>query len=72
MHDLNPQPDGAWLTVPDRDYEELESEILRVHRDSRAGEMQVEFGRIYECPDCGRVMWARPGDSTYVVFAREL
>jgi hypothetical protein len=70
-HDLDAEPDEAWLTLPDRDYETLEQEIVRYHTVSRSGEIQVEFGRIYECPECRRIMWARPGDSEYQVFLPE-
>ena len=70
-HDLDPQPDAAWLTIPDAEYEAMESEILRFHSESRGEEIQTEFGRIYECPECSRLMWSRPGDATYSVFVLE-
>ena len=70
-HDLDLQPDAAWLTIPDAEYEGMESEILRIHSESRGEEIQTVFGRIYECPECGRLMWSRPGNASYSVFMLE-
>ena len=70
-HDLDPQPDAAWLTLRDAEYEEMEQQVVRFHTEHRGEEIQFEFGRIYECPECGRLAWARPGESTYSVFAPE-
>lgn len=71
IHYLDPQPDSAILTFPDADYEKFERELLRIRNEHRPEEMQFEFGRIYVCPECGRLMWAQPGDSKYSVFAPE-
>jgi hypothetical protein len=71
VHDPDTQPDAAWLTIPDAEYDAMESEILRFHREHRGEEVQTEFGRIYECPECRRLMWSRPGDATYAVFVPE-
>ena len=67
-HDLDSQPDAAWLTLPDKDYEALEKEIIRFSQEDRGEEIQTEFGRIYECPKCLAIMWARPGDNSYKVY----
>ena len=53
LHDLDPQPDSAWLTLLDTEYDALEEEIVRYHTEDRGEEIQSEFGRIYECPECG-------------------
>lgn len=70
-HDLTPNPDAAWLTLPDAEYEVMEKEIVRFHSEYRGEEIQFEFGRVYECPECGRLMWSRPGESMYSVFVPE-
>jgi hypothetical protein len=71
QHDLDAQPDSGWLTLPDKEYELLESEIVRCHTETRSGEAQVEWGRMYLCPSCGRLMWHPGGDGRYRVFVPE-
>ncbi|KAB8145951.1 hypothetical protein F8S13_02420 [Chloroflexia bacterium SDU3-3] len=29
------------------------------------------YGSMYECPACGRLIWRKPGSTTYTVFAPE-
>ena len=29
------------------------------------------LGRMYECPDCGRLMWSPPGSDDYQIYAPE-
>ena len=64
VHNLSPIPDDGWLTIRDRDYDkympaELEpqpcgEEVVR--------QMVAASGRLYECPQCERLMWSLPGD----------
>ncbi len=74
LHDLDPRPDAAWLTIPDSEYDEMVQEIIRYHRirDKYREEIQTEFGRAYECLECGRLRWARPREAKYRVFLPEL
>ena len=83
VHDLSPIPDAGWVTVRDREYEELialhceaerrqqSGEAVSRPREKLFGEIVARRGRLYECPTCGRLMWKRPGGSTYAVFASE-
>jgi hypothetical protein len=74
QHNLTPCPDDGWITVRDRDYQQL-LEVEAAQRDnSSVGVPAFQLqGRLYECPACGRLMWSRPGDrcSNFEVFNRE-
>ena len=64
MHDLSPLPDGGWVTVRDRDYEDLvEAEVAKHfgHPDGIRRSLGLT-GLLYLCPECGRLMWQRPGE----------
>jgi hypothetical protein len=67
QHNLSPEPDEGWLTVRDRDHVEwMEDQaslraIFRVD-PRRARRLLDMCGELYECPDCGRLMWNKPGD----------
>lgn len=71
VHDLDSQSDSAWLTLRDEDYEVMADEIVRVTMGHREGEVQFEFGRLYERPECGPLMWAKQDAGQYSVFAPE-
>lgn len=79
VHNLSPIPDDGWFTIPDRDYESLlDAEAKRLEN---TGDAQLErdadakwsstVGTFYECPKCGRIMWARAGEKVYRVYVRE-
>ena len=74
VHDLSPIPDDGWITIRDADFEALvESE--RAQPGAAKGEPSafVELtGRLYECPECGRVMWERPDGQTFRIFRPDL
>lgn len=86
VHDLSPVPDEGWVTVRDKDYERLVGvEISRLALSmAKQGssdwnglveadaELQAMHGVMYECPECGRLMWNKPGEDTYVVYSREM
>jgi len=63
MHDLTPIPDHGWITVRDRDYEELGEKVL---------DATERHGLLYECPSCGRIMWQPPNEThVFRVYKRE-
>jgi hypothetical protein len=59
-----PIPDDGWLTIRDRDHDAL----LATDSTSQVDGVEVArrtlalAGRLYECPECGRLMWSLPGD----------
>jgi hypothetical protein len=57
IHDLTPIPDSGWRTYLDVDSE----------KDCGA---RAE-GLLYECPQCGRLMWRKPGNDQYETFTPE-
>jgi hypothetical protein len=75
VHNLSPCPDEGWITVRDKEYESL----IADHIAYEAGDKEVAdriwryWGRIYECPKCGRLMWTRPGNHcvNFEFFRRE-
>ena len=79
VHDLSPIPDEGWLAIRDRDYEELmQAESARLTTDNReiADEAEKKWsdfvGTFYECPKCGRLMWARAGERIYRVYSPDV
>jgi hypothetical protein len=37
-----------------------------------AGTIVNKSGVLYECPECGRLIWERPGDENFKVYTLEL
>jgi hypothetical protein len=75
IHNLSPIPDDGWIIIKDAAYEtmlldELES---REGDDIAAARASSARGRMYECPECGRLMLSRPGDrcTRFEVFKPE-
>ena len=64
VHNLSPIPDDGWRVVRDRDYETLiDAEVASAAVDRERGTQRIDlWGRLYECPECGRLMWSAPGD----------
>jgi hypothetical protein len=83
VHNLSPIPDEGWKTICDKEYErllEIEAEIAELSREKKEisdkrpsllKARKVLIGLMYECPECGRIMWQKPGSETYQVFAPE-
>lgn len=64
VHNLSPIPDEGWLTIRDRDHDAIlphESEPQPDGAEVVRLAMEAS-GRLYECPQCGRLMWSLPGD----------
>ena len=72
VHNLSPCPHAGWVTVLDQQFETLvELEIARhqsgpttppINQYRAASKQAVDLlGHLYECPDCGRLMWCKPG-----------
>jgi len=59
-----PIPDDGWITIRDKDYESLVELEARLSGGDKSVMMKliVQQGRMYECPECGRLMWSLPGD----------
>ncbi len=51
VHNLSPIPDAGWITRRDADMDEPAE-----RRPS---------GLLYECPQCGRIMWKKPDSDRY-------
>ena len=76
VHDLSPIPDEGWITVRDADYETLTAAEVLASVDTVAagqqGEPESSFVRVagwlYECSQCGRIMWRRPGEVDFRSF----
>lgn len=84
-HDLSSIPDEGWVTVRDEDYQRLlRVEIQRASLSAAVAEtpdwealvaadaeLETLHGVLYQCPRCGRILWKKPGDSGFKVFAPE-
>jgi hypothetical protein len=74
VHNLSPIPDEGWITVRDVDYEALVASEREEHGSGqRAPSLFVRLaGLLYTCPECGRLMWKKPGESEYRIFSPEI
>lgn len=68
VHNLTPCPDDGWVTVRDREYEALVEKLVA---DRPPREIVLHLGSLYECPQCHRIMWEKPGDSGFDVWRPE-
>jgi hypothetical protein len=66
IHDLSPVPDHGYLTIRDTEV----CEVL----DKGGTIDDVETGLLYECPECGRILWQKPGvrSNSFSCFKPEL
>ena len=84
IHDLSPIPDAGWVTVRDAEYEALlaaEAERDALSASSTpapaeafsTGDRRVSdlTGLLYDCPQCGRLLWRRPGEEEYRSYGPE-
>jgi hypothetical protein len=69
VHNLSPIPDDGWKTVRDKDYESL----IEAEREQEEDVRKViqYWGLLYECPECGRVMWRKPDQSEFTIYRLE-
>ena len=84
-HDLSPIPDDGWVTVLDKNYEKvLKAETKREKLGKSSANPEVferllkeerfvveSTGLLYECPECKRIMWKKPGNTEYTTFVLE-
>jgi hypothetical protein len=70
VHNLSPSPDDGWITVRDGEYESLiEDEIASRRGDNNAENRVTEYcGQLYECPECGRLMWEKPNQDVFTIY----
>src|SRR5262245_36207360 len=74
-HNISSVPDDGWLFIRDKDYEAL----IKAELASAKGYHKLKsrgigtWGRLFECPACGRLMWSPPGDgcSTFKIYTPE-
>jgi hypothetical protein len=85
VHELSTMPDEGWVLVRDRDYERLlEAETTRSElRNARPGTPEWETlmaadatveaatQRMYECPECGRLLWLRGNDPSGKLYSQD-
>jgi len=73
VHNLSPIPDAGWVLVRDADYEALVAAEVRSETggDPADAEYATMVHRMYECPECQRLMWANNHDKFYRVFTLE-
>lgn len=68
IHNQSPIPDEGWVTVLDKDYEQLIEAESVLENDSF---FVANTGVIYECPKCKRIMWEKPGKKEFVTYVPE-
>ncbi len=85
VHDLSPIPDEGWITIRDKQYEALLAAEAQRQSLNTAKEGSAEWerliladktvvelhGLLYECPNCGRVMWQQPGTKKFRIYTPE-
>jgi hypothetical protein len=71
VHNLSPIPDDGWQTGLDRDWEEIiKDEYALLYGDEKNG-AEAKLGVMYECPECGRLMWKKPGADRFSIYKPE-
>ncbi len=82
IHNLSHIPDDGWLTIQDKEYENLlEAEKIREKLSSEKentdlfktlnkadGIVQNVTGVLYECPKCKVLMWKKPSETKFTVY----
>jgi hypothetical protein len=71
VHNLSPIPDEGWITVRDKDMESMLEAEVKSRQDPEQDQVATFWGRLYECPNCNRIMWEKPGDESFTVYRRE-
>jgi hypothetical protein len=67
VHSLSAVTNNSWRTVRDVDTERHWAAI----EDGDVSAIVATIGLLYECPQCGRLMWKKPGDAKFLIYARE-
>ena len=39
--------------------------------DRASGVIVASSGLLYECPECGRLLWQKPGEDVYTVYKKD-
>ena len=85
VHDLSPIPDDGWRAIRDKDiekyilheraysegFEAAEGSVEREASHSGHREMLRMRTSLYECPQCGRIMWRKGRDENYHIYLPE-
>jgi DNA-directed RNA polymerase subunit RPC12/RpoP len=85
IHNLSGIPDDGWRAIRDRDLEDyleqyrLYSDGFNASQDSPEKEASNIGGRetvrmqtlLYECPQCGRIMWRKGRDEEFHIYLPE-
>lgn len=73
VHNLSPIPDAGWIIVRDVDYEALIAAEVRSETggENADAEYATMVHRMYECPECNRLMMQVPNDNSYRIFTLE-
>lgn len=70
-HNLSPIPDHGWQTGLDSEWEAIVEREYAIHHQNVDDSAPSALGRLYECPNCGRLMWQRPGDPMFRSYTPE-
>jgi len=86
FHNLSSNPDDGWITTRDRESQNVTDAHIALARldhsesddigDRYARETAYEIirkgeGRLYECPECGRLLWQRDGEDGFRCYLPE-
>ena len=67
VHNRASIPDNGWRTIRDVDLDRH----LAAFETGDVGGIVATIGLLYECPQCGRLMWKKPGETEFLIYARE-
>lgn len=67
QHNLSPIPDDGHRTIPDQQIDSL----LEADAQKGLGILDEYAGALYECPECGRVMWSKIGYDSFKIYVPE-
>lgn len=72
VHNLSPIPDHGWHTGRDTQWDEIiKLEYGELFQSATNGATSM-LGILYECPECGRIMWEKPDAQAFTVYRLDL
>lgn len=67
--ELDPVPDEDWVTIRTKECSPWLHGLAT--NEAALSEIRGHLGCLYECPQCGRLKWFKPGSETAVIYRRE-
>jgi len=67
VHNLASTSANGWRTTRDEDFDRHWAAI----ENGNVNEIVATMGLLFEGPECRRLMWKKPGEMQFLIYARE-